>query len=365
MKNDRFFGERDFLEYFANVAYRFDIEAGGVFLAAEENLENLSKAERRAIREYPHTSRDTPALEFPFSYLEAEQFAVCFELWSDADMEGLLLATGELFTLDQVAKELKTDIYGVWRLMQPQNDPHTHEGLPVLQPSVFFDNVYLHWRGEDGGEMGGDNHGLFELFNSRGLAADSRGVVKVPFLVRDGVFYAVPKSVKLKVNVSRVYVTCDDLNSYRQAIGERPIEVERTGGKTERIVRPLTSKKKTPDNTGRKDPFSLKTTISACLQAFWKDRKRKPGGKSAIGEFVDFVVEQHAARTDKSEEVFRVNIIEIKRSKSSRFIRLKAKISAKDPSGKHWHGWHAFENQFSEAMNKFTPESHPAGKNSP
>ena len=101
-------------------------------------------------------------------------------------------------------------------------------------------------------------------------------------------------------------------------------------------VLPAKNKRTPPDNTGSKRTFSLMTAIDACLQAFyWQHDERKPGGKSAIGEFVDFMDVRYKARLkDKPEsnDKFMENIVDLKaklRGDSKRFICLKAKICEK------------------------------------
>lgn len=156
MKNRRIFEKEDFHEYFKKVEGRFKIEERGVFLAdIDEDEMALSEQEADPLREYPWHSRSTPALAFPFSYSDAEEFTNFFDLWGQAHMERLLCASGDILTLEQAAEKLVTDMYGVWRLMQPQNDPFTNQLLPVLQPSVFFSKAYLHWRAEDGRQLAG------------------------------------------------------------------------------------------------------------------------------------------------------------------------------------------------------------------
>jgi hypothetical protein len=144
--------------------------------------------------------------------------------------------------------------------------------------------------------------------------------------------------------------------------------------KTEALP-PAKNKRITHDNTGSRHPFSLMTAIDACLQAFyWQHGERKPGkpeGKSAIGEFVDFIDGRYKARLkDKSEpnDKFMENIIDLKakaRGDSKQFIRLKAKISDTNRNGKKWHPWKAFETQFGTAMKNFTPLQPTDEKNNP
>lgn len=219
MKNKRIFWGRDFRTRFKKELDRFDVQKNGVYLA-EVDDEGLTEAEAAALRDDPKGSLESPVLPFPFSYTDAERFADDYDLWGSAHMETLLRASGEVLTLDETSKDLGMDQYGAWAVMQPQNDPMTHKLLPVLQPSVFFDNIVLEWRGKDGGEMSGFFHGLFDLCNDRGLEADSRGVIRILFLERDGITYAVPDNEKKVVNISRLYVTRDNLREYLKEIGK-------------------------------------------------------------------------------------------------------------------------------------------------
>lgn len=122
-------------------------------------------------------------------------------------------------------------------------------------------------------------------------------------------------------------------------------------------------KRKTPDNTGRKSPFSLQTVIDGYLQAFYKEKERLPGGKSAIGEFVAFLSEKHKANPPQKIMEVVVELRPQNRGDSKRFICLKAAISKKHPKSIHWHGWKTFDSRFRSAMNNFTPEDLPTEKN--
>ncbi len=263
MKNKRVFGERDFREYFKKVLDRFEVKKEGVFLAAGDMFEDLlSEDELAVLRPHPWKSRDNPALAFPFSYSDAEKFASFYDLWGEVHMRRLCCASEEIMSLEHVAELLEIDLSGLWALMQPQNDSITNQLLPVLQPSVFFDRVYLHWRGESGEEVGGDLHGLFELFNSRGIRADSRGRVEVSFLEKEGVFYAIPSGrEKPIVNVSRIYVTRGDLDNYLQAVGKALLGEEKwenelgsPSRKTKETAKPISPPLPHSTETGISEP---------------------------------------------------------------------------------------------------------------
>jgi len=138
------------------------------------------------------------------------------------------------------------------------------------------------------------------------------------------------------------------------------------------VTTPGNNKRKTHDNTGRKHPLSLMTTIDSCLQAFYLVHgERRPGGKSAISEFVDFIDERYKAQhknMSTTDDKFMENIVDLKvksRGDSKRFICLRAKLCDKHPKGQHWHSWHSFENQFGTAMKNFTPIQPPAEKKYP
>lgn len=271
MKNKRIFGERDFCEYFKKVLDRFEIKKEGVFLAAGDIFENsLSEDELAVLRPHPYKSRGEPALAFPFSYSDAEKIVSFYDLWDEVHMRRLCCASEEIMPLEQVAELLETDLPGIWALMQPQNDQITNQLLPVLQPSVFFDRVYLHWRGEGGEELGGDFHGLFDLFNSRGIQADSRGRVEISFLERKGAFYAVPSGRKKQiVNVSHVYVTRGELDNYLQAIGKPPLEEE---GLRKEFGPPNGTAKEIVEPGSPLLPHSTEAAlVDIVLNLFWKD----------------------------------------------------------------------------------------------
>ena len=150
--------------------------------------------------------------------------------------------------------------------------------------------------------------------------------------------------------------------------GQEQTETDKEPGE----IPPAKNKRTIHDNTGSRRPFSLMTAIDTCLQAFYRQHgERKPGGKSAIGEFVDFIEDRYKAQPkDKTEsnDKFMENIVDLKakaRGDSKRFICLKANLSAKYPKGQHWHSWHTFENQFGNAIRNFTPIQLTAEKNTP
>lgn len=162
----------------------------------------------------------------------------------------------------------------------------------------------------------------------------------------------------LKVPFDKLFIRDDEIEHFK----DHYYPVEHVVLETE--TQPI--KKNTPDNTGRRDPYSLMTTIDACLQAFyWQYCERMPGGKSAIGEFVKFIDEQYKA---KPKNEFMENIVDLKpksKGDSKRFICLKARVCDKNPDGKKWHPWKAFDNQFRIAIKKFTPVQPTIEKNNP
>lgn len=285
------------------------------------------------------------------------------------------------FTQKEVAAILNTDLDSVFKRMMG--------GLDVLlQPSIFIKaplkmqrtvstggNPKDYGRGAVTIFFEEELSGIFGIEGIRPLQWDECGLAQITFgewptsggkgssgiLLTQGGYTYMLKS-PLKIRKEELIVTEEDLLLYRRKTEGEIIDNPPNQTQTVEITVSQQIKKKTPDNTGRKAPYSLMTAITTCLDAFYHNHgNRKPAGKSAIGEFVDFIISQHAGKSPET-----LNIIEIKakaKGKSQQFICLKAEISKSYPKGKHWHAWNTFESQFYKAMKNFTPKQPPAEKN--